>query len=200
MADLAGASLSRHTRHDPLRVAEAVDRGGRLAPVLQFCDPCGQLYNDLLALTASITHAALPPRPRDFTLRAGDAGRLRPGGWRGWWPVLGSARDAVTRPLAIGFTTLGLAGLFLTAAPNLSLPMGSAAASPEADRVLTSGAGGASAPPTVDPATSAPPRETDVDAIAAETSVTATVSAGLLAVGGGLFAARRIAGHSRRMR
>lgn len=200
MADLAGASLTRHARHDPLRVAEAVDRGGRLAPVLQFCDPCGQLYADLLALTTSISHAALPARPRDFTLRAGDARRLRPGGWRAWWLSLGSARDAVTRPLAIGFTTLGLAGLLLTAAPALIPVMGSGAALPEADRVLDSGGAGAFAPFTVDPAASAPPQDGTVDAGAGDPSSIVALSVGLVAAGAGLFAARHLAAHSRRVR
>jgi hypothetical protein len=200
VADRTGAGLARHARHDPLRVAEAADRGGRLAPVLAFCDPCGQLYADLLALTASISHAALPARPRDFRLRADDARRLRPGAWRAWWQSLGSARDAVTRPLAIGFTTLGLAGLLLTAAPTSVPVMGSGAAAPEADRVVASGGAGAFAPLGVDPAASAPPRDATVDVVAAEPPSTVALSIGLLAVGGGLFAARQIAGHSRRVR
>jgi hypothetical protein len=200
VADHAGASLTRHARHDPLRVAEAVDRGGRLAPVLQFCDPCGQLYADLISLTTAIAQAALPARPRDFTLRAADARRLRPAGLRAWWQSLGSARDAVTRPLAIGFTTLGLAGLLLTAAPTLLPTMGSAAASPEGDRVLASGGAGAFAPLTIDPAASAPPEDAKVDAVAPDPSSTLALSMGLLAAGGGLFAARRIAGHRRRVR
>jgi hypothetical protein len=200
VADRAGASLTRHAGHDPLRVAEAVDRGGRLGPVLQFCDPCGQLYADLLALTASIAHVATPARPRDFTLRADDAHRLRPGRWRTWWQSLGSARDAVTRPLAIGLTTLGLAGLLLTAAPTLIPAMGSAAASPEADRVLPSGGAGAFIPLTVDPHVSAPPENAPVDAAAADPSSTVALSVGLVAAGVGLFAARNIAAHGRRVR
>jgi hypothetical protein len=199
VADRAEASLTRHVRHDPLRVAEAVDRGGRLAPVLLFCDPCGQLYADLLALTSSIAHAAVPPRPRDFTLRADDARRLRLNAWRSWWHSFGSARDAVTRPLAFGLTTLGLAGLLLTAAPTL-IPMGSAAAPPEADRVLSVGGSGAFAPLTVDPAASAPPEDIQVDVVAAGPSSAAALAVGLLTAGGGLFAARRIAARSRRMR
>jgi hypothetical protein len=200
VADRIGASLTRHARHDLLRVAEAVDRGGRLAPVLQFCDPCGRLYADLLALTTSISHAALPARPRDFTLRTDDARRLRPGGWRAWWLSLGSARDAVTRPLAIGFATLGLAGLLLTATPTLIPLMGSGAALPEADRVLVSGGAGAFAPLTDDPAASAPPQDGTVDAGAGDPSSTVALSVGLVAAGAGLFAARHLVAHSRRVR
>jgi hypothetical protein len=191
--------LTGHARHDPLRVAEALERGGRLAPVLQFCDPCRRLYADLFALTTAIAQAALPARPRDFTLSAIDAGRLRPAGWRAWWQSLGSARDAVTRPLAVGFATLGLAGLLLTAAPGLVPVLGSAAASPEADRVLAAGGEGVFSPLTIDPAASAPPGDMHVG-VATESTSTRDLSIALLAAGGGLFAARRIAARSRRMR
>jgi hypothetical protein len=200
VADRVEATLTRHARHDPLRVAEAVDRGGRLAPVLEFCDPCGQLYADLLALTASISQASLPARPRDFTLGADDARRLRLGRWRAWWSSFGSACDAVTRPLAIGLTTLGLAGLLLTAAPTFIPGIGSAAASPEADRVLASGGAGAITPITVDPAASAPPESAPVDAAVGDPSSAAALSVGLVAAGASLFAARHIAAHSRRVR
>ena len=66
MADAVG-----HAGHDPLRVAEAVDRGARLAPVLDLCARCAGLYVDLVALTAALPLSALPARPRSFTLTAG---------------------------------------------------------------------------------------------------------------------------------
>jgi hypothetical protein len=200
VADRVGASLIRHARHDPLRVAEAVDRGGRLAPVLQFCDPCGQLYTDLLALTTAVSQAALPARSRDFMLRATDARRLRPAGWRAFWLSLGSARDGLTRPLAIGLTTLGLAGLLVTAAPTLLPVAGSAAASPEVDRAMAPAGAGAYTPLTVGGAASAPPDVVQVDTASPEPAATVTLSVGLLAAGGGLFVARRIAARSRRVR
>ncbi|HUP54211.1 MAG TPA: hypothetical protein VM408_01785 [Methylomirabilota bacterium] len=200
MADLAAGSQARHARHDPLRVAEAVDRGGRLAPVLQFCDACGHLYADLLALTSAISYAARPARSRDFTLDAQDAERLRPGRWLAWLQSLGSTRDAVTRPLAIGLTTFGLVGLLVTAVPSLTPVMGSAAASAEADRVLTSGGAAAFIPVTVDPGASAPPDHAPPTAAAGEPSSTIALSAGLLMAGGGLLAARRFAARGGRMR
>lgn len=191
---------ARHARHDPLRVAEAADRGGRLAPVMQFCDLCGRLYADLLVLSASTSLAALPARPRDFTVRADDARRLRPQGWRSWWRSLGSARDAVTRPLAIGFTTLGLAGLLLSAAPTLLPTVGSAAASPEADRVLAAGGAGPMAPLTIDRDASAARTGHPIEPAAADPTWTVAFAVGLLAAGGGLFAARGIAARRGRMR
>ena len=200
MADRAEMTLARHARHDPLRVAEAVDRGGRLAPVMQFCDPCGRLYADLLALTAAIPLGALPSRPRDFTLRADDARRLRTAVWRAWWRAIGSARDAVTRPLAIGFTTLGLAGLLLTATSTLLPTAGSAAASPEFDRILSTGGAEPMAPTTIDPDAPAAPNGDPIQAAVADPTSIPGLSVGLLAAGGSLFAARRIAARRARMR
>ena len=194
--------IAGHARHDPLRVAEAVDRGGRLAPFLRFCGQCGQLYAELVAITSALSLATLPPRPRDYTLLPSDARRLRAGGWCTLWPALGSARDLlgsardhVTRPLAIGFTTLGLAGLLLSAAPSLAPGLGSAAAPLQEDLRVGPASGSAL---VIDP--SPAPGASSTAPTAPDRSLTPIVSAGLLAIGGGLFAARRIASRSRRVR
>ena len=197
-----------HAGHDPLRIAEAVDRGGQLAPLLHLCVRCVALYIDLVSLTAALPKSALPTRPRAYTLTAEDARRLRPGGWRGWWSAVGSARDTLTRPLAIGITTLGLAGLLLTATPTLLLGVGGAASSgaiaPEAespavsllpsDRTLGAAGPAASGDPNA-PAyqvTSAPSPDGP--------SPTLLLSVGLVLVGAGLFAVRRAAPHGRPVR
>jgi hypothetical protein len=73
-----------------------------------------------LAVAASRT----PRRPRDFTLGAADANRLRGPGWRRVLRFIGSSRDVVSRPLAIGFTTIGVVALLITAVP--SIPLGGA--------------------------------------------------------------------------
>ncbi len=166
------------------------------------CARCVGLYVDLVALTAALPLSALPVRPRNFTLTAGDARRLRPGGWRGWWSTVGSARDTVTRPLAIGITTLGLAGLLLTAAPTFLLGLGGAASS------------GAVAPEFEPAAASVQPGDRTW-AIAADppeagdgsTTQSAdgpspifVLSVSLLLVGGGLFVVRRVAMRGRSMR
>jgi hypothetical protein len=44
--------------------------------------------------------------------------------------ILGTSRDALSRPLAIGLTTLGLAGLLVTAAPSLMFGSASSGAAP----------------------------------------------------------------------
>ena len=192
MADPIG-----HAGHDPLRVAEAVDRGARLAPVLDLCARCVGLYVDLVALTAALPLSAVPVRPRAFTLTDDDARRLRPPGWRGGGrPGLGPRhRD---RPLAVGLTTLGLAGLLLTAAPTL-LGIGGAASSaadPSSSRHarrLTSADGRARGP-----GRHHEPRYHQ--GVGTGPSTTVTLSLGLLAVGSGLFVARRVAVRGRPVR
>jgi len=178
-----------------MRVAEAVDRGGRLAPVLDLCARCVRLYVDLMAVNAALPMSAVPLRPRSYTLTGDDARRLRPPGWRGWWSAVGSVRDTVTRPLAVGLTTLGVVGLLLTAAPTLSL--GSGAAPPEVAQVAAS-------PMPNDRTPSALGGDNIAHVTTAEADAgpppTLTLSVGLIVVGSGLFAARRLAVHGRPMR
>ena len=198
MADPMG-----HAGHDPMRVAEAVDRGARLAPILDVCARCVGLYVDLTALTAALPMSAVPARPRSFTLTADDAHRLLPSGWRGWWSAVGSARDTLTRPLAIGITTIGLAGLLLTAAPTLLLGLGGAASSGAATPEVAQ----LEASPMPDDRSPAFAGGDPIDGVDGPTdasnespSPTLLLSAGLLLVGGAMFVARRLAVHGRPMR
>lgn len=146
-----------HAEHDPLLVAalaagdlEPADRelGERLAS----CTECALLAADLRAI-AKVT-STLPPRarPRDFSLRAEDAARLRRRGWRGFVAAFGGRRSAALKPLATGLTTLGIAGLLLAALPAVPLggsgaPQQGAAAptgsSTDVKEVYTDTAGGA---------------------------------------------------------
>ena len=117
---------------------------------------------------------------------------------------MGSARDTLTRPLAIGITTLGLAGLLLTAAPTLLLGVGGAASSvpptrsmPMPARVPAAGRSNArrmrgQRARRTDQVTSA--------ASAEGPSPTLRCPSGSSLVGGGLFAVRRVAAHGRPMR
>jgi hypothetical protein len=82
------------------------------------CVECRDLLADILSLAAAVPTAAIPPRPRDFTLTPADAARLRPAGWRRLIGFFGSARDGFTRPLAVGLTTMGLVGLLVAALPS----------------------------------------------------------------------------------
>ena len=78
-----------------------------------------------------------PSRPRDYYLTPADAARLRPVGWRRWVAAFASPRDLVSRPLAIGLTTLGLAGLLVAGAPSL-MQGGATSSGPTRDATITS--------------------------------------------------------------
>ena len=120
---MADSARSRHRRHDSLLIAAAVDRDSDVRPslvraLLATCLECARLHADLLSLALALPAAATPARPRDFTLTEADARRLRPRGLRRWLGLIGTSRDTITRPLAIGFTTLGLAGLLVATVPG----------------------------------------------------------------------------------
>lgn len=149
-----------HATHELERLSAAVD--GTLPAAdrpsvtaqLAACDACADLHADLLAIVAANRAMPTPQRPRDYQLTAADAARLRRGGIRGWLDRIGSPKDRLSRPLAVGLTTLGLVGVLVGTAPSL-LPSfngatGSAAASaPTRDLVDKTAAGEASAAPGV---------------------------------------------------
>jgi len=143
-----------HTGHDLLVVAKAADRGGHLPPELAACADCQRLHADLLIVRAALPTAAVPTRPRDFSLTPADAARLRRTGWRGWLAGIGGSRDVVTRPLAIGLTTLGLAGLLVAGLPSVLPQAAGTAAGPAieaaspADGAAAAGAADTTAEPS----------------------------------------------------
>jgi hypothetical protein len=112
-----------------------------------------------------------PARPADYTLTPRDAVRLHSGGWRRFAAILGTSRDALSRPLAVGLTTLGLAGLLVATLPSFS--MGSATSGPAleapaagagvdtGDRTTLSASAAAEAAPSGAPALPAPVTITD---------------------------------------
>lgn len=130
-----------HATHDLALVAARSTRDPDLTPaeaaaadaLLTTCAECAGLHADLLALAATLPTAATPQRTRDFTLTPADAERLRPRGLRRLLGLVGSPGDTLSRPLAIGFTTLGLVGILVGTAPGV---------------FLTSGAGGSASTPT----------------------------------------------------
>jgi anti-sigma factor RsiW len=148
-------AVSDHPTHDTALIAGLSSRDPGLTPaeaeraaaLLAACTECARLHADLLALAAALPSAARPRRTRDFTLSAADAERLRPRGLRRWLGLVGTSRDTITRPLAFGFTTLGLVGLLLTTVPT-ALPMGGAGAAMEAQDAAASAAAAPSAAPT----------------------------------------------------
>ncbi len=113
-----------HATHDPELIAAAV--GGALDPSerreiderLATCASCADLHADLLAIASAQRALPTPSRPRDFHLTPADAHRLRPRGIRAVLAAIGSSRDAFTKPLAVGLTTLGLVGVLVGSVPS----------------------------------------------------------------------------------
>lgn len=125
-----------HAAHDAAVVAAFADRDAAdaLSPselavatrLVADCEACAALHADLLVLAAGLRTSGTPRRTRDFRLTPADAARLQPGGWRRFLATIGSARDSVTRPLALGLTTLGLIGVLVGTVPGALPLMGAA--------------------------------------------------------------------------
>lgn len=124
-----------HDTHDRLLIAAraAGDLGGRdlerADTILSTCDVCQTLLAELRSIAEATHH--LPPvaRPADVDFRltpARAAGLARGGLRRRLLRPFGSAGSAPIRPLAMAFTTLGLAGLLLAALPLLPYAGGGA--------------------------------------------------------------------------
>jgi hypothetical protein len=132
------SARSDHAAHDRLLIAAlAADdltagERERAEVFVAHCAPCAELAADLRAIAqaTSATRLPVPARPRSFTLSPDDAARIRPSGWRAFVRRFGSADWSFTRPLAAGLTTLGLAGLLVSALPGF--PSAAPAASPAA--------------------------------------------------------------------
>lgn len=142
----ASGEPADHAAHDHFLVAALADRtGDALDPDIAAlareqvatCPACAALHADLVALAAAMPTSAVPPRPRDFSLTPADAERLRAGGWRRWFGFFGSPRDAFSRPLALGLTTLGIAGLLVANVPGALPGLGAGATSGVASPAVT---------------------------------------------------------------
>ena len=124
-------TAAAHATHDPILVAALTDRSlttserAAAEALVAGCSLCAQLHADLVALGAAARAMPTPARPRDYLLTPADAARLRRTGWRRVVGAFGTARDGFSRPLAVGLTTLGLAGLLVTSVPSI-LPASSA--------------------------------------------------------------------------
>jgi len=127
----ATMDTARHATHDRELVAALIDREltgserERARALVDACTACATLHDDLRTLAVAARDLPVPARPRDFMLSPADAERLRPTLIRRLLGAIGTSRDAVSRPLAMGLTTLGLAGLLVATVPS-ALQMGGA--------------------------------------------------------------------------
>lgn len=109
--------MAEHADHDLEVLAAAADRSGRLDGFMAACAECLGMVTDLRALAAATPGSAIPRRPHDYRLTMERAVRLRRRGWRRLLEAVGTSRDAISRPLALSLTTLGLAGMLLASVP-----------------------------------------------------------------------------------
>ncbi|HSH32322.1 MAG TPA: hypothetical protein VLB31_01740, partial [Actinomycetota bacterium] len=127
-------NASDHGRHDLLAVAALADRdttgeeAARALAQVDACTECATLHAELISLATSTRQLPAIERPRDFKLRPEDAQRLRPNRFRRLFGSFGTVRDGFSRPLAMGLTTLGIAGLMLGILPG-TLSFGGATSS-----------------------------------------------------------------------
>ena len=163
-------SATSHATHDELLLArlygDDVTPAERAMATAQItaCPDCAAFFADLGAIATATRALPVPARPRDFTLSAADAARLRPraGALAGW---LGR-----TRALGTSLTAVGLAGVVLVGAlsalPMLSITataatpgnfsMAEATAAPAAPELGATGALTAGGPANSQPMTAAP--------------------------------------------
>lgn len=184
------AEHTPHARHDRFAIAEALG-GGVVPSTVRTCPACGALHVDLLSIQSALRHAWTPPRPRDLRLTIADVARLKPALWRRVLGIIGSAQDAITRPLGIAFTSLGIGGLLLTALPlGIGAGMATTPVSEYAIRAeQTPGmpsdtTGDATAPPLTTPSP----------------DLLLLASVGSLGAGGAIFVLRRVASRTRGVR
>lgn len=148
-----------HATHDPLLIAADLDGSlgarerARVQDWLAGCSACSTLRADLTALAAATHDLPMPRRPRDFTLTEADAQRAASRGWRRLLGAIASPRDRVTRPLAIGLTTMGLAGLLIANVPSTGVFGAASSAGAGPDIQMTENDAGATQElaPAVDP-------------------------------------------------
>jgi hypothetical protein len=169
------ADAASHARHDRLAIAASVDGVG-IAVTVTTCPECGALHRDQLTIQTALRHAWTPRRQR-----------LRSALWRRLLGVIGSSRDAITRPLAVGLTSVGIAGLVLSSAAIAFDGAASGAAPTDYTIEIT----GVPEPGAID--RKAEPERPTTDPILA-------ASLGSLAAGGSLFALRRVARRVRGVR
>ena len=110
-----------HAQHDLLLIAghaagDLPDTDRATADtMLAACESCAELRRDLVAIAATTRAMPAPTAPaRDFRLTPDQAARLERGSWLRRLLRPFAAPGSAVRPMAAAFTTIGVAGLFLT--------------------------------------------------------------------------------------
>jgi hypothetical protein len=177
-----------HARHDRFAIAAAIG-GGAIPSTISACPACSALQIDLMTLQLAVRAAWTPRRERDLRLTVAEAARLQRGRVRRLLEIIGTPRDALTRPLALSFTGLGLAGLLFTAVPG-GMSMGA-----------SGGAAPADLRPTIASETQLPiVGATDTHDEPVQADPRPGLSIGLLTIGAALFVVRRTARSLNRVR
>lgn len=116
----------------------------RADELLQSCTSCADLRRDLVAIASATRTLPALSANRDFRLSSAQAARLRRRGWIESLRRPFAAPRSTVRPMAMAFTSLGLAGLLLTnILPSL---LGGAPASAPVPAAIQPAASAASAP------------------------------------------------------
>jgi anti-sigma factor RsiW len=168
-----------HAGHDELLIVrfygDDVDDAERALALdlMADCRECAELFADLGAIAAASEALPVPPRPRDFTLNAKDAARLR-SKWRSRRPAnLGAG---LRRSLGGSLAALGLVGVLMTGAVSL-LGGASSVSTFAGNRALTDTQG--SAPEVANGAAATPPRAPDLAVASPASASMAPVTAPL---------------------
>src|SRR6185437_10228463 len=104
----------------------------RADALLGSCASCADLRRDLVAIAQATRTLPALPAPHDFQLSEAQAASLRRGGWIKSLLRRFAAPGSAVRPVAMAFTSLGLAGLLVTnILPALLGGLGSAGAAPQ---------------------------------------------------------------------
>ena len=131
----------------------------RAEALLTSCTSCAELRRDLVAIASATRALPAPNAQRDFRLTAAQAARLRRGRWlRSMLRPFAAPRSTV-RPMAMAFTSLGIAGLLVTTVLPSLLFFGSAASAPAPAALQPAASEGAAGPlaPEVLSASGQPP-------------------------------------------
>jgi len=133
------SNAAEHAQHDLALIAghaagDLSDSERSRADVqLRSCTDCADLRRDLVAIASATRSLRMRTvAPRDYRLSAAQAARLRRGGWiKAFLRPFATSR-ATVRPVAMAFTSLGLAGLLV--ANILPSLFGSAALAPAGEQ------------------------------------------------------------------